>query len=140
MADNMVKDEHLSRVDISSLKELIKELVTWIIDEEVALHPTRWIHFCIDVRLKSEVKPLFDELRKLTPISSDSKLDLFRFESDKPALLHDPLRRKTLLLPLHTISGEPKVSNILLDGRSAIKLTKEVLITPSLYFLYILAS
>ncbi len=33
MADDKVEDEHLSQVDVSSLKELIEELVTLILDE-----------------------------------------------------------------------------------------------------------
>ncbi len=70
MGDSKKNEGHLSKVDVSHLKELIEELVTWVIDEDVAFHPSPAFHFCIDVRLNSKVKPLLDELQKCTPVSS----------------------------------------------------------------------
>lgn len=68
---------------------------------------------------------------------ANPKTYLFRMRPHKPQLLHDPLRRKFLLLPLRIIEGEPKVSDILLKVGWATKVNKEVIVTPALYFLFV---
>jgi len=45
MGDSKKNEGHLSKVDVSHLKELIEELVTWVIDEDVAFHPSPAFHF-----------------------------------------------------------------------------------------------
>jgi len=156
MAQEEIEDDYLSQVDVRDLKELMEELVTWVISEKRAFHKSGSFEICIDVRLAAKMKPLMDALeeRKLVSfighgsctrltskqIPADPKIYFIRFQSTKPELLFDPLRRKYLLMPLKIISGVAKASDIVLNFGWATKINKEVIITPALYFLHVEAN
>ncbi len=58
MADDKVEDEHLSQVDVSSLKELIEELVTLILDEVQIQAPIWWVPKTHAEFVRFEIPPL----------------------------------------------------------------------------------